>query len=503
MSKLTLDDHGHVNGRTLATAKPLMGQTELLNLPNELLLKIFDNLRSTELYNLALSCRRLNCLVLPIYLHRHVLHRSSMIYLEPGRFPIIPPVIVSPPFVSCKVLSSMFYNRGFFSDIRRLQYFVTKILDIKEVRLDFVAVSSRTLLKHSDNIRTLLADVMAKSCESLVVAHDFLNPFDHQVKGPPRWRNILSTISRPFSALAVRASTNAGLHSRTGSLNKFEVHSTMLVLPPFLDWTVKILNTSPITTLSLGSTRLPFNAWANLLSAVTLPSLEEFSITNYWYNMTSTATVENLAVPTLLEFLSRHPSITRFQCHGLSDPSTTKEREKVILPLLESIDGNPEYIIYFLRRPLSFPKLHHVAIFQEADSFDCAVLDRAISVVGRCAQDITLRISLPPNSPDVRCWMNGPGNPQYLLQCAKKLELQVEPSFPPFSDCTKALFPAWLARFPSLRHVEFIQGALLIVNRYCKVAFVRSLDQACPMLETVTLDMEERDVSTWLTMCTY
>jgi hypothetical protein len=123
------------------------------------------------------------------------------------------------------------------------------------------------------------------------------------------------------------------------ALTTLNIHSSFLLHANLYRWTLHLLNTSPLTSLSLDNIDLvPFD-WALTLPALTIPTLASLTIGSRRIA---------IAVPDLHLFLARHPSIHTLDLSfyiGVGDffPSA----RTCVLPRLEIIRARPEYLLYF------------------------------------------------------------------------------------------------------------------------------------------------------------
>ncbi|KAJ7106594.1 hypothetical protein C8R44DRAFT_885878 [Mycena epipterygia] len=120
-----------------------------------------------------------------------------------------------------------------------------------------------------------------------------------------------------------------------------------------------MLNTSPITTLSLDNIDLSHYDWNLTLPAFTLPALSVLTIGQC-----------AIAVPDLVLFLVRHPTILTLDLSfhlaiGALIPHATTH----VLPHLTSIRATPDYLLYFLAlAEAAYPDLRSVGITSDGES---------------------------------------------------------------------------------------------------------------------------------------
>ncbi|KAJ7812050.1 hypothetical protein B0H13DRAFT_2145285 [Mycena leptocephala] len=123
------------------------------------------------------------------------------------------------------------------------------------------------------------------------------------------------------------------------TLMTLDIHSSFLFHANPYRWTLHLLNTSPLASLSLDNIDLMTFDWALTLPALTIPTLASLTIGSRRIA---------IAVPDLHLFLARHPSIHTLDLSfyiGVGDffPSATT----CVLPRLEVIHAWPEYLLYF------------------------------------------------------------------------------------------------------------------------------------------------------------
>ncbi|KAG6811441.1 hypothetical protein H0H92_007357 [Tricholoma furcatifolium] len=138
-------------------------------------------------------------------------------------------------------------------------------------------------------------------------------------------------------------------------LEHFHIHSELLLRLPFFHWTITMISSSPITTLSFSSVQLTRYEWNYILSSISLSTLSTFSL----------GTAHVTAVD-LLAFFIRHPSITTLDFSTVAlfgrfeIPLHLRDK---LLPSLTTLLADPWDLASFFSHPSTFPKLASITIF--------------------------------------------------------------------------------------------------------------------------------------------
>ncbi|KAJ7662653.1 hypothetical protein DFH06DRAFT_1471442 [Mycena polygramma] len=140
----------------------------------------------------------------------------------------------------------------------------------------------------------------------------------------------VDSIERPRSAHLLPVTNSA--------LTTLNAHSSFLFHATFYRWTLHLLNSSPLTSLSLDNIDLSHYDWAITLPQLTLPSLARLAVGQCL-----------ISVPDLAAFLARHPTISTLDLSfhapiGALRPSSATQ----LLPHLQTLRATPDYILYFL-----------------------------------------------------------------------------------------------------------------------------------------------------------
>ena len=298
------------------------------------------------------------------------------------------------------------------------------------------------------------------------------------------------------SAIARRGHTEVAV---TVSLTTFNIiHSSMLLYYPFrYHWTLKTLNTSPLTTLSLESLNLSTADWSQLLPYLILPSLSKLSIANC-----------RIIFADLTAFLTRHPSITTLDLNK-STPIPYAHNPpfpKDILPELTTLIAYPEYLIHLLRPPSDdhsvLPALTSITLpyppslysSHQSDQSDLTFLDTALSSIAirpLSHSEITLTLEFWSSARMLE-WFT-----RHVLQGPKvsvlgslhhigSLRLLIMDVLFELNDATMEVLARWLGLFPRLQYVMLGESSYFInLKEGAAKTLVKPVGENCPRVEVM------------------
>ncbi|KAJ7645201.1 hypothetical protein DFH06DRAFT_1136664 [Mycena polygramma] len=381
----------------------------LLDLPTELLLQIFTDadLPVQELYSLALLCRHLHFIALPVYFLRNGLDsesRSLQIVMRHDRRDLLAALrvalIVPAPHVND--IAFVFPRVNYISilplleHLKRVQDFLSRIPSISKVSLKFGDVDGLCILAWGNDtmlrgwvrgLGDLLNCILAKQCTSLTVLYgshltkaytivdDDVAPtpvpprraswlrrlifrekaptFQIVTHGPPPLRRV---IGPGDDYVKIRLKLKRRQASRLTSLH---IQSRILLLPPGLSWTLDVLRSSPISHLTISDILLPSHIWTMVLSlfASAAPSLTSVTFHDVLWIPQGEAMRFIAQLNGLVEL-----TITGF-CLRISDTPPPR------LPHLTRLRA-PPWIIRYLLRQEGLPALQSVTV--ECCAFDGA-----------------------------------------------------------------------------------------------------------------------------------
>jgi hypothetical protein len=265
-----------------------------------------------------------------------------------------------------------------------------------------------------------------------------------------------------------------------------------------------------ISDLSLGSVQFRFEKWGSVLFSITLPCLRKLSITIRRYTDNLPDNQQDTA-RAIVDFVSRHSTITEFRCRDSLNP-TSIDRPSGMLPVLESLNAQPNYVAYLLQTPDALPSLQRVTIYLPLPYKNFASLSRALAAIGQRSTDLTLCIKIRSIHFGLFTWFaSGVGEAsaarvERSLHCVKRLEFHVRLATHASQLVSGAhhssAFLDWLSLFPDLRFFEIDKGSLRYMSKKALGSFVKVLSGHCPKLEAVKLEGKERDIPTWLALAT-
>jgi hypothetical protein len=289
-------------------------------------------------------------------------------------------------------------------------------------------------------------------------------------------------------------------------LKAVKIESAMMLSPPLINRTTHILGCNPhISDLSLDSVRSPYEKWVSVLFSITLPCLRKFSITIL---RCKDDLHQQDTVRAIVDFVSRHSTITEFRCSNPLNP-TSVDKPSDMLPALESLNAQPNYVAYLLQMPNALPSLRRVTIDLPLPYKNFASLSRALAHIGQRSTDLTLCIEIPSVHMGLFTWFaSGVGEApaarvERSLHCVKRLEFHVHLATHAsqlVNAAHRQSFLAWLSLFPDLRFFEIDKGSLSYMSKKALGSFVKVLSGHCPKLELVKLEGEERDIPSWLAL---
>ncbi|KAJ7214292.1 hypothetical protein C8J57DRAFT_1397300 [Mycena rebaudengoi] len=161
------------------------------------------------------------------------------------------------------------------------------------------------------------------------------------------------------------------------ALTTLHIHSTWLFRAHFYRWTLQLLSTAPLTTLSLDNIDLSQYDWHLIFPALRIPLLETFAIGNE----------VDIAVSDLIAFLARHPGIRTLNLSfhvargSLFEPYSV-QTPGPLLPRLECLRATPGYLLYFLlvNGADVHPNLHAISITSNNQSaYQIAQLEHVLA----------------------------------------------------------------------------------------------------------------------------
>ena len=369
----------------------------LADLPNELLLAIFQDLDDSSVFQVGMICRRLNEVAIPFMLAREGLTDpgvySALKPYHEGYHDSLSALTVYFSIRSVDNLSCILDDEatdGYSATILSLTRSVERINNLV-ARLTFVNTFQITFFKadsswslDSEDVREfvgaflhLLETLTKKSCKSFNILHPHPIAFNSGYKfqsRPPKTKpfRIVDSL-RPQSHNDIQLLQGDGWHYRLkrelnqlylvpfppiqSNLTNLDIISDFLFVPPFSKWTFHLMRNSPITSLSISIHRFigkdEFSLYILPQIVDSVPKLQgiklAFPSDDFMHIF-----IQNLSRLPLLQKITTglpiYPNMIRSDSHFRENISLT-------LSHLTSFTGSPEQGVILLEEMIC-PKLH-------------------------------------------------------------------------------------------------------------------------------------------------
>lgn len=222
---------------------------------------------------------------------------------------------------------------------------------------------SRYNLVHAEPLTELLAALVPIQCANLTITGPLTGEHHIDVLMPP----VHTPMAWNLTSLTIE-----------GNLNYTPFR-------PLLFGVSQILEDLTLRSLEATSTCL---LWKTLLNTTTFPKLRSFQ------------TSEDMPLPLLIDFLSRHPKVTilaiTINTYGKTTP-TDDVIEKIDLKLLRIISGPPSYILTVLRSASTAPSLARLSLILNHLP-NMSIFPEVLKCLAVCQKVDALEITLrPPN----------------------------------------------------------------------------------------------------------
>ena len=412
----------------------------IIDLPNEILIMISEDLTEFDLYNLALLCRRLHLVALSLYFEK----RSLFIYRNGGEISIdhntldmaavrLALFVHSLSSLYCQVSAS---NKRQTCHLQRL---ILRMSVVSTIHIEFSA--SGPDQSFTNPLPILLKALENKKCRSLSVSGVTHDTFTH----------------RPNTRLPPIV-----------TLTGFEIAHPVLLLPQWLDWTAKSLQSSHLTRLEVTNCTVEL---ANALPSFTLPHLLLLYLA-----------CGNLPVSALASFLSRHPTIRTLKILSLQldGPITTQ-----LFPSLTSLHGDTIGLTHLLAKPMSCPNLKIIQVLDLMDHDSATIVEFLTNVAQTPASYLSTHLVV---SDHLELWLRSfhlsrrENMAGIDLTRIKGIQLVCACGIP---DLTVHL-PLWLFLFPELNKLDLEASLVEAARMEEKLAFIEHLSAECPQIRIVT-----------------
>ncbi|KAJ7583188.1 hypothetical protein C8J56DRAFT_203458 [Mycena floridula] len=417
---------------------------DLLDCPDEIILRVVENNDAIELYVLSLVCRRLHYICLPLFLSRHRVRNpkeSVDITLSVKREEVdiisglrLALFITSirhigfsySPYINCDSGLNTFCSQlGRFHDLLAKLTVVDEI-DIELGRLCDLCIKESMRLQEIFNLVQRILDLaVSKSCTSLIVSgrcwKDIVH-FEHTWKGKSWLRRHFTSAKNLIGAyicssdsvrmmaadgwrFSVDPGNGAGKQSvrenelklspiavrSNTSLTALSIRSSLLLMPPLLSWTLGLLSLPSLTKLDMSGvcSSLPDDAWPTVLQSLAKAArnVTELSISQCDIHMAD-----------LRDFLWRLPQLKslRLDDEFLQDTIGSEARQPEFRFLKEL--HAPIRIVQqlLIHKPNVFPSLESLSL--PTTTPDLRALDQSLSICVHHILAVAGRHSSAPRS---------------------------------------------------------------------------------------------------------
>ncbi|KAF7361398.1 hypothetical protein MSAN_01172900 [Mycena sanguinolenta] len=410
-----------------------MGETAtLLSLPNEVLIIIFENPKFPVDYLaiLAVLCRRLHFLALPIYFARYGMPsptKSAVVHLAHDGQDMLAALNMALFINSMEDITCIFPHPSCTSvlpllpHLRRFRKFVSRFPSVNRVTLQLDARNSmcnatgddKALRAWSSSLEALLNCLVEKRCTEVTVKYGgyLTRSYTLSIGPSKRVRRIVKAIRRlllPRAAMEGKdwefqrsrdqgraralASVPAKV-SRSSTLTSLHIQSAVLVMPPCLNWTLSALRHCPITSLSLFQISLEKEIWSAALSLIAraAPNITDLSLSE----------LDSISDVEILRFCSRLTRLTFLKIganeEGQGTPTKCTKGRVPQFRNLTSLIAPADFVQYFMRPRSCLPMLVSLRILFLGKADICAIIEQLRNICELMAERTltpTLSLSL-------------------------------------------------------------------------------------------------------------
>ncbi|KAJ7104517.1 hypothetical protein B0H15DRAFT_28806 [Mycena belliarum] len=431
----------------------------LLSLPNELLLVVFHHLQDPyPLYPLSTLCRRLHFLSLPIYLSRRGIYNETCgnISISAEQIDVLPALQTSLFLNTVPSLCCAFPNPYSDQDLARFLRVCCTLQSVGAAKLQFAQAPSSnddyTEKMHETyliNVVNILNKVLEKSCTTLTIE---ATPDEISAITRARFSSKRGRGMRPVSQahlLTSRISLSPAA-LRQSTLTTFRLHSPLLFTPHCRAWTIDVLNSFHLSSLSINAPAVAADVFNGLLSQTEIPTLSDLSMVNC-----------RIAPAHLHLFLARHPSISSLHLDNMFVPSAGERLPPGFLPQLASLSAPAPQIAYFFHALPPAATLRTVRVLCHMTHVDLRLTDTSLRAAApRLAPPVALALvlpvpaSLPRVIPDVDMVFDA--DTDSALRFVSTLAFVFADDDAALGPVKYAAIAKWAAPFPALRTVELV-----------------------------------------------
>ncbi|KAF7332110.1 hypothetical protein MKEN_00091700 [Mycena kentingensis (nom. inval.)] len=365
---------------------------QLLDLPNELLIAIFEHIPPRSLLALPQLCRRLHYCSLPIYfsqLGMKDVSESAEAFIRQDGIDTLFALQIALFLSQIARLSIHLPAAGEGNEgnaardltrhVSRIASLISKLNSVRELTIvwsdDLIAVEDLNASGIAASLEIILNTALERGCSLLSMRNGQFFSIGPNTLRPSGTINAVRTATQKILPMGERGeswkdarigrladstvhSLRFNLHGKRPVLTRFNIESTLLVLPPTVHWTLSAMRYSPILTLELRGLSLTTRQWIALLPLIAdlVPDL-------------SSLTLEDLhGIPgtEILLFLSKLPRLKWLQIgyteYDHAQSSCPDSSPIPRLNHLEYLHAPSSFITHFLKKRSRMPNLKSLTV---------------------------------------------------------------------------------------------------------------------------------------------
>ena len=403
---------------------------------------VLKPLTVSDLYNLALLCRRLHVVALSLYFKkREVYMCSDAVDISPIHDALDMAAVGLALFIRRLNHLECVVSVNNTLQTRRLNRLILRMSAVSTVHFRLFGYGLD--LFRTNPLSTLLKALENKKCRSLSVSGDIRNTFT----------------KRPNATVPPIV-----------TLTSFKITNPVLLRPRWLKWTVESLQCSPLTCLDVTGCTVDL---ANALPSFTLPHLSQLRLE-----------CVNLPVSVLDPFLSRHPTIRTLKILSLQQDAPIKTK---LFPSLTLLHGETVSLTHLLAKPMSFPRLKSIHV-SDLMYHNSASIAKFLENVTRTPASYLATHFVVPDDRYLRPWLRSfrrlrrrNSAPINLAQITA-----IQLSYTCKHPNLRVDLPLWLSLFPELNTLDLDPATFRRTRDEEKLAIVEHLSIECPQLQIVT-----------------
>jgi hypothetical protein len=349
-----------------------MSPATLSDLPTELLLTLFQQLKADNILNIALTCRVLNRAAIPHFLERMGMpNPEKLAVIRPGHAGFVDKLsglIINFALTRIERLICVLDNQkaeDFYHgrpgpltrNMGRIRHLIGRLSSVGAVSFVFPSVENKWTLpsdvaeKFFASFVELLELLVLKSCNSIQIVHSY--PLSIQPSGGFQQGVGAKTRFRQFSRLLTQRSSLPIPSSNTlahSDLQVFDFRMDFLLAPQLFKWTLAIMKHSPITSLTLSAIenkrQKEFHEYLFPRIIRLLPELQDIKL----------HFEGNEFLPIILQNLPLFPqlkNITLAIANAVETPLDLNSTMNLHFPQLTSFNASLDQIMYFLNQNIT------------------------------------------------------------------------------------------------------------------------------------------------------